>query len=62
VIGRLVARRAGTRRKDYYAQQIARCGLLLRVRCATPEKQRLARRIMEGHSGRDVHVHAWSEP
>lgn len=62
VIGGLIARRIGDRHKNYYAGQIERGGILLWVRCATPEKERLARQIMEGHSGRDVHVHGWSKP
>lgn len=36
-------------------------GILLWLRCSTPEKERLAQKIMVGHSGRDVHVHRWSE-
>jgi hypothetical protein len=60
VIGGLLARRVGKEHKDYYAHQIERGGVLLWVRCADPEKERLAVAIMKGHSGRDVHVHAWS--
>jgi hypothetical protein len=62
VVGGLIARRIGKHHEDYYLQQIERGGVLLWVRCATPEKERLAREIMSGHSGRDVHIHAWSEP
>jgi uncharacterized membrane protein YfcA len=61
VIGALLARRIGQRHRDYYANQIERGGILLWVRCATPEKERLAVEIMKGHSGQDVHVHPWSE-
>jgi uncharacterized membrane protein YfcA len=61
VVGALLARRIGQRHRDYYANQIERGGILLWVRCATPEKERLAVEIMKGHSGQDVHVHPWSE-
>jgi hypothetical protein len=61
VVGALLARRIGQRHRDYYADQIERGGILLWVRCATPEKERLAVEIMKGHSGQDVHVHPWSE-
>lgn len=33
----------------------------LRVGAPDAEKERLATTIMKGHSGRDVHVHSWSE-
>jgi hypothetical protein len=62
VIGGLIARRIGRRHEDYYARQIERGGILLWVRCTDAEKERRATEIMKGHSGRDVHVHAWSEP
>lgn len=61
VIGGLIARRIGVQHKEYYRDQIERGGILLWVRCATPEKERLAQKIMAVHSGRDVHVHRWSE-
>jgi hypothetical protein len=61
VIGTLLARRVGHHHKDYYDAQIQRGGILLWVRTATKEKEDLAVKIMKGHSGRDVHVHAWSE-
>jgi hypothetical protein len=61
VIGALLAHRIGQRHREYYADQIERGGILLWVRCANPEKERLAVAIMKGHSGRDVHVHPWSE-
>jgi hypothetical protein len=61
LVGGLLARRVGKKHKDYYAHQIERGGVLLWVRCADSEKERLAVDIMKGHSGRDVHVHAWSE-
>jgi hypothetical protein len=62
VIGGLLARRIGQKHRDYYQHQIERGGILLWVRVASPEKERLAVGIMKGHSGRDVHVHPWSEP
>jgi hypothetical protein len=61
VIGGLLARRVGVRHKEYYQHQIERGGILLWVRCSTPEKERFAQQIMAGRSGRDVHVHRWSE-
>lgn len=61
VIGSLLARRVGKHHKDYYANQIKNGGILIWVRTADAEKERLAKTIMEGHSGRDVHSHAWSE-
>ena len=60
VIGTLLARRVGQHHKAYYANQIRQGGILLWVRTNDPEKERLAVHILQGHSGRDVHVHAWS--
>ena len=62
VVGTLLARRAGRHHRAHYAAQIARGGLLLWVRTPTPELERRAVAILRGHSGRDVHVHPWSEP
>jgi hypothetical protein len=61
VIGAILARRAGKKHTDYYAQQIEHGGLLLWVRVRDEEHERLAVEILKGHSGRDVHVHPWSE-
>ena len=61
VLGTLLARRVGKHHKDYYANQIDRGGILLWVRVRDKEKEALAVKILEGHSGRDVHVHDWSE-
>jgi len=61
VIGALLARRAARHHSDYYADQLRRGGILLWVRVPDAEKERLATTIMKGHSGRDVHVHSWSE-
>ena len=61
VIGTLLARRVGTRHKDYYANQIEHGGILLWVRVRDKEREDLAVKIMKGHSGLDVHVHPWSE-
>lgn len=60
VIGTLLARRVGKHHKDYYADQIAAGGILLWVRVADKEKEKLAVDILKGHSGKDVHVHEWS--
>lgn len=61
VIGALLARRVGQQHKDYYTKQIEHGGILLWVRVADKEKEELAVKILKGHSGRDVHVHDWSE-
>lgn len=61
VIGALLARRVGQNHKEYYAKQIEHGGILLWVRVADKEKEELAVKILKGHSGRDVHVHDWSE-
>jgi VIT1/CCC1 family predicted Fe2+/Mn2+ transporter len=61
VLGVLLARRAGQHHKEYYADQIRQGGILLWVRAVDAEKQDLAVKILTGHSGRDVHVHDWSE-
>ncbi len=61
VIGTFLARRVGQHHKDYYADQIRNGGILLWVRTVNKDKESLAVKILKGHSGRDVHVHAWSE-
>lgn len=61
VLGTLLARRVHKHHKDYYATHIAHGGLLLWVRVWSQEKEDRALKILEGHSGRDVHVHSWSE-
>jgi hypothetical protein len=61
VVGGLLARRAARHHRDYYEDQIRHGGILLWVRVTDPERERLAVEILKGHSGRDVHVHDWSE-
>ncbi|MBY4893637.1 hypothetical protein KUL25_12775 [Rhodobacteraceae bacterium N5(2021)] len=61
VIGTLLARRVGKHHKDYYADQIRNGGVLVWVRTVDKTHEDLAVKILEGHSGRDVHVHPWSE-
>jgi hypothetical protein len=61
VIGALLARRVGQHHKDYYANQIENGGILLWVRTKDKEKEDLAVKILKAHSGKDVHVHDWSE-
>jgi hypothetical protein len=61
VVGAVLARRVGQHHKDYYADQIQQGGILLWVRTSDATKQDLAVKILKGHSGRDVHVHDWSE-
>jgi hypothetical protein len=60
-IGVLLARRVSQHHKDYYADQIEQGGILLWVRTVDKDKEDLAVKILEGHSGSDVHVHGWSE-
>ncbi|MEQ9041637.1 MAG: hypothetical protein RIE24_25205 [Silicimonas sp.] len=61
VLGTLLARRVGKQHKDYYANQIRHGGILMWVRVPDKAKEDLAVKILKGHSGRDVHVHQWSE-
>lgn len=61
VIGTLLARRTGRRHKDYYAEQIRHGGILLWVRVSDKNREATAVKIIQGHSGRDVHVHSWSK-
>lgn len=61
VIGAILARRIGKHHQEYYENQIRHGGILMWVRTRDKEKQDLAVKIMKGHSGRDVHVHGWSE-
>ncbi|NNU79436.1 hypothetical protein HMH01_03200 [Halovulum dunhuangense] len=61
VIGALLARRVHGQHKDYYANQIAHGGILMWVRVRDDRHRDMAVRILQGHSGRDVHVHDWSE-
>jgi hypothetical protein len=61
VLGILLARREGKRHKEYYANQIEHGGMLLWVRVRDNAHEKMAVEILKGHSGRDVHVHPWSE-
>lgn len=61
VIGSLLARRVGQRHKDYYTNQIKHGGILMWVRVRDKRHEDIAVKILKGHSGRDVHVHPWSE-
>jgi len=61
VIGALLARRADQAHKEYYQRQVDNGGILIWVRTVDNEKEKLATEIMKRHSGRDVHVHGWSE-
>jgi VIT1/CCC1 family predicted Fe2+/Mn2+ transporter len=61
VLGALLARRVGKHHKEYYADQIRHGGILMWVRCRDKDREELAVQILKGHSGRDVHVHGWSE-
>lgn len=61
VIGALFARRVGKHHSAYYATQIEHGGILLWVRVHDASQKVLAVKILKGHSGREVHVHPWSE-
>jgi len=61
VIGTLLARRADKHHRDYYSKQIEHGGILLWVRTRDKAHEKLATEILKKHSGRDVHVHDWSE-
>jgi len=61
VIGTLLARRVGNKHREYYENQIRHGGILMWVRTRDKEHEELAVKIMKEHSGRDVHVHPWSE-
>lgn len=61
VIGTLLARRVSKHHKDYYAHQIEHGGILLWVRVRDKDREKMAVKIMQGHSGHDVHVHSWSK-
>lgn len=61
VIGTILARRVGQHHKDYYANQVHHGGILMWVRTRDKEREELAQKIMKAHSGRDVHVHDWTE-
>lgn len=60
VMGILLARRAGLPHQRNYAAQLAHGGLLLWVRVRDAARRDLAVKILQGHSGRAVHVHGWS--
>ena len=61
VIGTLLARRVGNKHREYYENQMRHGGILMWVRTRDKEHEELAVKIMKEHSGRDVHVHPWSE-
>jgi hypothetical protein len=61
VIGTLLARRVSRQHRNYYANQTEHGGILLWVRVRDKEREEMAVEILKGHSGRDVHVHEWSE-
>lgn len=61
VLGTLLARRADRHHRDYYRKQLENGGILLWVRVKDAERAQLAVKILKEHSGKDVHVHDWSE-
>ncbi|MCI2398840.1 hypothetical protein [Aliiroseovarius subalbicans] len=60
-LGIILARRVDKHHKDYYENQLKNGGILIWVRTIDKDKEALAVDIMKQHSGRDVHVHGWSE-
>lgn len=61
VLGSLLSRRVHKHHKDYYQNQLEHGGLLVWVRVSDKDKEKKAVDLLSGHSGRDVHVHGWSE-
>ena len=61
VLGALLARRLGQQHKEYYQNQIEHGGILLWVRVKDKDREARAIKVLKEHSGRDVHVHGWSE-
>jgi len=60
VVGVLLARRLSKKHKDYYADPIDQGGILLWVRVADKDREKLAVEILQGHSAKDVYVHDWN--
>ena len=60
VLGVLLARRAALPHQRNYAAQLEHGGMLLWVRVRDAAHRDLAVKILQGHSGREVHVHGWS--
>jgi hypothetical protein len=56
-IGLLLARLIEKRHADYIADELSHGGLVLWVRTWNKEDEASATRILEAHSGKDVHVH-----
>ena len=57
-LGELLARFIGAQHAEYIQEQLTHGGLLLWVRCSSPQRENSAMEILSKHSGRDVHVHA----
>jgi hypothetical protein len=62
LFGSLLAKWVGDHHAQYLQEQLDHGGLLLWVRTRTAEHEQRATRILSGHSGRDVHVHALPIP
>ena len=60
VLGVLLARRAALPHQRNYAAQLEHGGMLLWVRVRDAAHRDLAVKILQGHAGREVHVHGWS--
>jgi hypothetical protein len=61
-LGAALARFMEERHAAWLQEQLERGGLLLWVRTATPERERLALGILTRHAVHDVHVHAIPAP
>ncbi len=59
--GSILAVLIGKRHADYLQDQLENGGILLWVRTVDKDNEDLAVKILKGHSGLDVHRHAWSE-
>jgi outer membrane lipoprotein SlyB len=60
LFGSALAKLIDDHHADYLHRQLDKGGLLLWVRTRDPEHEQRARRILERHSGADVHVHELS--
>lgn len=62
LIGAALARLVGRHHAQYLQQHLDRGGLLLWVRTADADEERLACDLLARHGAEDVHVHALPEP
>jgi len=62
LLGEILSKVVGDEQAVYIQEQLEHGGLLLWVRCANPEQEKLATDILSRHSGKDVHVHSLPAP